>query len=100
MLRGRDIQTIAGKAKIRDTQIEKDYVLSWLLEGIAQSELLFKNLVFKGGTVLKKAYFADYRFSEDLDFTLINATLTDEEIVLAFRQSFEWIGRSRVCNSQ
>jgi predicted nucleotidyltransferase component of viral defense system len=92
MLRGRDIQTIAGKAKIRDTQIEKDYVLSWLLEGIAQNELLFGNLVFKGGTVLKKTYFVDYRFSEDLDFTLISATLTDEDLINAFRQSLEWIG--------
>jgi predicted nucleotidyltransferase component of viral defense system len=27
------------------------------------------SLVFKGGTCLRKAYFEDYRFSEDLDFT-------------------------------
>ncbi len=27
-------------------------------------------LVFKGGTALKRCYFGDYRFSEDLDFTL------------------------------
>ena len=47
MLRGRDIQAIAGKAKIRDTQIEKDYVLSWLLWAIAQSALLYQNLIFK-----------------------------------------------------
>ena len=92
MLRGRDIQAIAGKAKIRDTQIEKDYVLSWLLWGIAQSTLLYQNLIFKGGTVLKKAYFADYRFSEDLDFTLINAALTDEQIIEAFRQILELVG--------
>jgi hypothetical protein len=26
MLRGREIQTIAGKIKVRDTQIEKDYI--------------------------------------------------------------------------
>ena len=92
MLRGRDIQTIAGKAKIRDTQIEKDYVLSWLLWGISQSEFLYKNLIFKGGTVLKKAYFADYRFSEDLDFTLINTTLTDDDITKAFREVLELVG--------
>jgi predicted nucleotidyltransferase component of viral defense system len=30
--------------------------------------------VFKGGTALKRCYFADYRFSEDLDFTLIEET--------------------------
>jgi predicted nucleotidyltransferase component of viral defense system len=27
-------------------------------------------LAFKGGTALKRCYFGDYRFSEDLDFTL------------------------------
>jgi uncharacterized protein len=57
MLRGRDIQAIAGREKVRDTQIEKDYVLSWMLWGIAQSPTLRQGLVFKGGTVLKKAYF-------------------------------------------
>jgi hypothetical protein len=27
--------------------------------------------VFKGGTALKRCYFGDYRFSEDLDFSLV-----------------------------
>ena len=31
-------------------------------------------LAFKGGTALKKCYFSDYRFSEDLDFTLVEET--------------------------
>ena len=30
-------------------------------------------IVFKGGTALKKCYYSDYRFSEDLDFTLLKA---------------------------
>jgi len=50
--------------------IEKDYVISWILYGIWRSGL-WRNLAFKGGTCLKKAYFSDYRFSEDLDYTLI-----------------------------
>ena len=29
--------------------------------------------MFKGGTALKRCYFGDYRFSEDLDFTLASA---------------------------
>ena len=29
-----------------------------------------ERLVFKGGTALKRCYFGDYRFSEDLDFSL------------------------------
>lgn len=49
--------------------LERDYVLSWILAGIGQVESLGDTLVFKGGTALKKCYFGDYRFSEDLDFT-------------------------------
>jgi len=49
--------------------IEKDYGLSYLLAAIFGNEELASSLVFKGGTALRKAYFADYRFSVDLDFT-------------------------------
>jgi uncharacterized protein len=34
-------------------------------------------LVFKGGTCLRKAYFVEYRFSEDLDFSLRSAIGAD-----------------------
>lgn len=49
--------------------LERDYLISWILAGISQVESLRAHLVFKGGTALKKYYFGDYRFSEDLDFT-------------------------------
>jgi len=35
-------------------------------------ETVQQKFVFKGGTCLKKCYFNDYRFSEDLDFTLLD----------------------------
>lgn len=50
-----------------------------------------KALVFKGGTVLKKAYFEDYRFSEDLDFTLIDESVTNEQILAEFNKLFDFI---------
>lgn len=49
--------------------LEKDYAISYLLAVIAQVPLLRDDLVFKGGTCLRKAYFPGYRFSEDLDYT-------------------------------
>lgn len=49
--------------------IERDYILSWILAGVAVNEKLQNKLIFKGGTALKKCYFGDCRFSEDLDFT-------------------------------
>lgn len=50
--------------------LEKDYCLGWLLKGIADSPLS-SQAVLKGGTALRKLYFSDYRFSEDLDFTTL-----------------------------
>lgn len=91
MLRGREIQAIAGKEKVADTQIEKDYIITWLLWGISQIHLLRSNLIFKGGTVLRKAYFPDYRYSEDLDFTLSDSDLMDPQIIAAFSQSLELV---------
>ena len=80
MILQKEINALAGKNKVRDTQIEKDYILTWLLYGISKNTILASALVFKGGTLLKKNYFEDYRFSEDLDFTLLDEAMTNETI--------------------
>jgi len=49
--------------------LERDYLLSWILAGIVRVPSLGDGLVFKGGSSLKKCWFGDYRFSEDLDFS-------------------------------
>ena len=51
--------------------VEKDYVLGWLLWGIGSDPALGPAWVFKGGTCLKKCYLETYRFSEDLDFSVL-----------------------------
>jgi predicted nucleotidyltransferase component of viral defense system len=56
---------------LRHGVVEKDYVLGWLLWGIGRHPVLGDSWVFKGGTCLKKCYIETYRFSEDLDFTVI-----------------------------
>jgi predicted nucleotidyltransferase component of viral defense system len=66
-----------GGRRIPEAVLERDYCLSWLLVGLSRSPLRDR-LAFKGGTALKKCYFADYRFSEDLDFTLIEETSWEE----------------------
>lgn len=91
MIQPREIQSIAGKEGVRDTQIEKDYVISWVIYGIANNPFLKENLIFKGGTVLKKVYFSDYRFSEDLDFTFIGKDFDIEAIKAAFNELIEWV---------
>ncbi len=60
----------AGGRRIPEVVLERDYCLAWFLIGLSRSTLR-DVLAFKGGTALKRCYFGDYRFSEDLDFTLI-----------------------------
>ena len=67
----------SGGRRIPETVLERDYCLSWFLVGMSRSPLR-ERLAFKGGTALKKCYFGDYRFSEDLDFTLITETSWEE----------------------
>jgi uncharacterized protein len=91
MIKPGEIQQKAREAGVRDHQIEKDYILSWILKGIAQHEQLSTTIVFKGGTVLKKIYFKDYRFSEDLDFTLLNSGISKVQIFEWFNEIFEYV---------
>jgi predicted nucleotidyltransferase component of viral defense system len=91
MIKPGEIQQKARAIGVRDQQIEKDYILSWILLGIAKHEQLSKAIIFKGGTVLKKVYFEDYRFSEDLDFTLLKSEISNEQIFSWFKEVFEFI---------
>lgn len=63
------LQEIRKQLEVPWEVLERDYILSWILAGISQAEPLKDSLIFKGGTALKKCYFGDYRFSEDLDFS-------------------------------
>lgn len=89
MIKPGEIQQIANKYGLRDTQIEKDYVIGWILKGISANEYLRKRLLFKGGTALRKIYFNDYRLSEDLDFTFKGEDYNTEEIKQNFEQIIE-----------
>ena len=91
MIKLSEIQKKANAEKVRDAQIEKDYVLSWILTGVSKNELLFNCLAFKGGTLLKKFYFDNYRYSEDLDFTLTDDSISNEAIQDAFKEVFEFV---------
>lgn len=79
MIPQRNISRIAnalvtgGGRRIPEVVIERDYVLAWFLTGLAGHPLR-DVLAFKGGTALRRCWFEGYRFSEDLDFTLTQAT--------------------------
>jgi predicted nucleotidyltransferase component of viral defense system len=72
--------------------IEKDYVLGWLLAGIANQPELARTWIFKGGTCLRKCYYETYRFSEDLDFTVVGGgPETPEDLRRVFEAITVWV---------
>lgn len=77
-----EIYQKAGEIKVDPSVIEKDYYLGIALRIISQNPMT-KDWVFRGGTALKKCYFTNYRFSEDLDFTLVNRSLRSEKDIRA-----------------
>lgn len=93
MIAQRDLSLISnellkqnGGRRIPDQTIELDYALSWFLSELAIHDF-GKKIAFKGGTALRRCHFGEYRFSEDLDFTLLENAEFD-----TVRAAFEEIG--------
>ncbi len=82
MINKQDILDRAAEWQLRPEVVEKDYVLGWLLGAISTHDELRTLWIFKGGTCIKKTYFETYRFSEDLDFTLLPEAPYSEEAIL------------------
>jgi predicted nucleotidyltransferase component of viral defense system len=61
---------MAARSGVNAMVHDLDYALGWFLAGLLRQNDATECLVFKGGTCLRKCYFPEYRFSEDLDFTL------------------------------
>jgi predicted nucleotidyltransferase component of viral defense system len=72
MIRKREIEQKAEMQQVPKSTIDKDWVLGHFIDAIYSIPECSSALVFKGGTCLRKCYFQEYRFSEDLDFTSIN----------------------------
>lgn len=90
MISSNVITEISRAESIGWSIVEKDYFLTLLLDGISANRFLAENLVFKGGTALRKIYFRHYRYSEDLDFTL-KKHLTEKEIREALENILEYL---------
>ena len=71
MIRKQDVLDRAAEWRLRADVVEKDYALGWLLAAIALHPETGRRWIFKGGTSLKKCFIETYRFSEDLDFSLL-----------------------------
>ncbi len=71
MLPSESFKSIAIRIRCPLPCVEKDYVMGWLLWRLGNDSWLGNNLVLKGGNCLRKIYFSDTRFSDDLDFTAL-----------------------------
>lgn len=76
-----------GGRRIPESVLERDYCIAWFLVGLARTSLKNK-IIFKGGTALRRCHFADYRFSENLDFTLLQQ-LSFEKLIQELEQVYK-----------
>jgi len=83
MIKQSEIKNISRQYVVPISTIERDYTQSWILSFLPK-------MAFKGGTCLRKVYFKEYRFSDDLDFTLLEETdiaNLEDEILNAIQQA-------------
>ncbi len=66
MIPSREIKERAREFGVPPSTIERDYAQNWLL-----SHLRPIPMALKGGTGIRKVFIEHYRFSDDLDFTLL-----------------------------
>jgi len=66
MIQALEIKEHAREFGVPPSTIERDYAQNWLLTALRPI-----NMAFKGGTCIRKVFIENYRFSDDLDFTLL-----------------------------
>ncbi|MHB1293459.1 MAG: nucleotidyl transferase AbiEii/AbiGii toxin family protein [Anaerolineae bacterium] len=83
------LRRASAKQGLGLAQAEHEYALLCALDGLMQTAPLNETFCLKGGTALRQLYFADWRHSVDLDFTVL-ATFPES----ALRESLEnWFAR-------
>lgn len=75
-----EINAMSTRLNVPIDTVEKDYIISWILLCLSRSKLS-QNFTFYGGTAIKRMYFEDHRFSEDID--LISEKSYSKERILS-----------------
>ena len=90
MISEAEVRRFAAATNVDPMVIDLDYSLGWFLLGMRKTSESLEGLIFKGGTCLRKCYFPDYRFSEDLDFTATKY-LSPARVEEWLTKSVDWI---------
>ncbi|MBI4640870.1 MAG: nucleotidyl transferase AbiEii/AbiGii toxin family protein [Candidatus Tectomicrobia bacterium] len=77
MISERELRQVAGRAGLGAGQAEYEYVLLCTLDALSQTSSLAETFCLKGGTALRQCYFPDWRYSVDLDFSVLAGFLTE-----------------------
>lgn len=98
MIRSLEIKEKAREYGVPVSTIERDYAQNWLLK-----YLYHPNIILKGGTGIKKIYIGDYRFSDDLDFSL-SSSMRNKDLFFhideAVKRAKEEVGINFQLNSE
>jgi len=62
-----EFKEVARRWGVPESTVERDYAQGWLLASLSKNV----EMALKGGTGIRKVFIEDYRFSDDLDFTLL-----------------------------
>jgi predicted nucleotidyltransferase component of viral defense system len=89
MIAESELRRRAARWQVDPMIVDLDYSLGWFLAALFSSGHIARRLRFKGGTCLRKCYFAGYRFSEDLDFTA-TGFLAPDDLGTAIEQASQW----------
>jgi predicted nucleotidyltransferase component of viral defense system len=89
MIAENELRRRAAEWHVDPMIVDLDYSLGWFLVALIKSDVVAQRLRFKGGTCLRKCYFSNYRFSEDLDFTAAGV-LTPQELATGIEQASQW----------
>ena len=76
-----EITKAAQRDRVDAQTVERDYILAHAATDIAT--VGGERLVLKGGTSLRLAHFENYRYSADLDYSLVDITTTDALTAIA-----------------
>ncbi|MCH8059613.1 MAG: nucleotidyl transferase AbiEii/AbiGii toxin family protein [Proteobacteria bacterium] len=76
MINRAQITRRSADEKVSARTVERDYILAHIIAAVSniQEE---SGLIFKGGTALRLCYFEDYRYSADLDFSMLDGSVAD-----------------------
>jgi predicted nucleotidyltransferase component of viral defense system len=75
---------LADRDDVDAKTVERDYVLTHIVAGLARQPG-HEHMAFKGGTALRLCFFEDYRYSADLDFSLLNRMSKQDALAVVAR---------------